>query len=108
MNKMPENNRDRKLQHILEIEQRLNEIKDVDVLLENILSGAREIVHADAGSIYDYDEKEKKLSIRFGQNDTQQKKLEPGEKLPYTMFTFEASPKAISGYCALTGKTLNI
>lgn len=105
---MPENNRDRKLQHILEIEQRLNEIKDVDVLLENILSGAREIVHADAGSIYDYDEKENKLSIRFGQNDTQQKKLAAGEKLPYTFFTFEASPKMVAGYCALSGKVINI
>ena len=100
--------REKKLQHIVEIEQHLSEIKDVDVLLESILSSAREIVHADAGSIYEYDEKEKKLSIRFGQNDTQQKKLEPGEKLPYTMFTFEASPKLISGYCALTGKTLNL
>src|SRR5574344_1540856 len=105
---MSERNREEKLQKIVQIEQRLNEIKDVDVLLENILSGAREIVHADAGSIYLYDEGEKKLSIRFGQNDTQQKKLAPGEKLPYTFFTFAATPKAISGYCALTGKTLNI
>jgi len=105
---MSETSREKKLQHIVEIEQRLNEIKDVDVLLENILSGAREIAHADAGSIYDYDEKEKKLSIRFGQNDTQQAKLASGEKLPYTFFTFEATPKSISGYCALTGKVLNI
>src|SRR5574344_93827 len=105
---MSERNREEKLQKIVQIEQRLNEIKDVDVLLENILSGAREIVHADAGSIYLYDEGEKKLSITIGQNDTQQKKLAPGEKLPYTFFTFAATPAAISGYCALTGKTLNI
>ena len=62
---MADSNSEKKLQHIVEIEQRLNEIKDVDVLLENILSGAREIVHADAGSIYDFDEKNKKLTIRF-------------------------------------------
>ena len=61
---MPEN-RQKKLQRILEIEQHLREIKDVDVLLENILSSAREIVHADAGSIYIYNEKEKKLTIHF-------------------------------------------
>lgn len=105
---MSEKNKEKTLQQILVIEKKLNEIQDVDVLLENILTYARQIVNADAGSIYDYDDKEKKLSIRFGQNDTQQKKLLPGDKLPYSYFTFEASPKMIAGYCAITGEVLNI
>lgn len=104
---MPEN-RQKKLQRILKIEQNLREIKDVDVLLENILSSAREIVHADAGSIYIYNEKEKKLTIRFAQNNTQQEKLAPGEKLPYIFFSFDATAESISGYCALSGDTINI
>lgn len=97
-----------RLQKIVEIEKKLNEIKDVDVLLENILSGAREIVHADAGSIYVYHEKQQTISIKYGQNDTQQKNLAPGEKLPYTFFTFPATPQSISGYCALSKKVINI
>ena len=35
---------------ITEIEDQLKEFKDVDILLENILSGARRLVNADAGS----------------------------------------------------------
>ena len=44
--------REQKLQRIIESEKLINEIKDVDVLLERVLSEAREIVNADAGSIY--------------------------------------------------------
>ena len=66
---------------ITEIEDQLKEFKDVDILLENILSGARRLVNADAGSIYEYDSKENKLRIRYSQNDTKQKELAPGEKV---------------------------
>ena len=44
--------REQKLQQIIESEKMLSEIQDVDVLLERILTEARSIVHADAGSIY--------------------------------------------------------
>ena len=37
-----------KLQKIMEIERQLNEIQDVDVLLERILTETRRIVNADA------------------------------------------------------------
>lgn len=105
---MAKKTRDQKLQLVLEIEQRLSEIKDVDVLLENILSGAREIANADAGSIYEYNEKTNQITIRFGQNDTQQSKLAPGEKLPYTNFTFDVSPNIISGYAVISKQVINI
>ena len=45
--------REKKLQTIVELENRLNEIQDVDVLLERILTETRKIVNADAGSIYE-------------------------------------------------------
>lgn len=105
---MLDDGKQKKLQRILEIEERLSKIKDVDVLLESILTFARKIANADAGSIYIYNEKEKKLTIRFGQNDTQQKMLAPGEKLPYLFSTFPASLDSISGYSALSGKVANI
>ncbi|MBR4630047.1 MAG: HD domain-containing protein [Treponema sp.] len=44
--------REEKLQSILESERRINEIKDTDVLLQQILTEARRITNADAGSIY--------------------------------------------------------
>ena len=44
--------KEKKLQNIIEMEHMLGEIQDLDVLLEKILSEARKIVNADAGSIY--------------------------------------------------------
>lgn len=97
-----------KTRFITQIEEQLKEIKDVDILLENILSGARKIVNADAGSIYEYDAKENKLWIRYSQNDTLQGKLASGEKLPYISFYLIPTNQSISGYCALSKKIINI
>ena len=88
-----------KQQMITQIEEQLKEIKDVDILLENILSGARRLVNADAGSIYKYDSKENRLRIRYSQNDTKQKELAHGEKLSYSSFSFVPTFQSISGYC---------
>ncbi len=93
---------------ISEIEDELGEIKDVDILLENVLFGARKLVNADAGSIYEYDSQNNKLWIRYSQNDTMQKKLLPGEKLPYTSFYLVPTNQSIAGYCLLSKKLLNI
>lgn len=73
--------RELKFQHIIEIEQDLDEIKDADVLLERILTETRNIVNADAGSIYVVEGQN--LKIKYAQNDTQLKALPLGEKLPY-------------------------
>lgn len=91
---------------IFEIEQKLSEIQDVDVLLENILTETRKLVNADAGSIYVV--KDGFVKIKYGQNDTNQKKLAPGMKLPYTSFSFPINERQICGYVALTGKPVNI
>ncbi|MBP5569180.1 MAG: GAF domain-containing protein [Treponema sp.] len=98
--------RDDKLQRIIEIERQLGEIQDVDVLLERILTETRRIVNADAGSIYVAEGD--KLKIKYGQNDTHLRELAPGEKLPYTCFTFPINQEQICGYVALNGKPLNI
>ena len=98
--------RGKHLQSIFEIDQKLNEIQDIDVLLERILTEARKIVNADAGSIYEV--QGKNLAIKYAQNDTQSAKLQPGEKLPFLAFSFPITEKSISGYVALTGESLNI
>ena len=98
--------REEKLQRIIEMEKLLGEIQDVDVLLERILTEARTIVHADAGSIYVVEDAN--LKIKYAQNDTHLRELSNGAKLPYTFFAFPVNEKSISGYVALTGQPLNI
>ena len=95
-----------KLESIVESEQFLNEIQDIDILLERLLSEVRRITNADAGSIY-INEKNI-LSIKCAQNDTLQKMLEEGQKVPFSFFSFPVNEKSISGYTVLTDKLLNI
>lgn len=101
-----EDKHETKLEQIIKIEKQLGEIQDVDVLLEKILTETRKIVRADAGSIYVIEGN--KLKIKYGQNDTQLKELAPGEKLPYSCFTFPINEKQICGYVASTKEPLNI
>ncbi|MCR5621125.1 MAG: HD domain-containing protein [Treponema sp.] len=97
-----------KLKQITEIRQQLALIKDIDILLENTLTAARKIANADAGSIYDFDEGKNLLKILYSQNDTLQRRLAPGEKLPYVSFSMTANVQSISGYSALKKATVNI
>jgi len=84
----------------------LNKISDLDLLLERVLTRARQFANADAGSIYI--RKEQLLHFTYTQNDTLQQKLPKGEKLIYSTFKLPIDKKTISGYVAETAKTLNI
>ena len=97
--------REQKLQRIIEIEHLLNDVEDLDVLLERILTESREIVHADAGSIYVIEQDN--LRIRYAQNNTHQKNLAPGQKLPFQSFSFPINEKSMCGYCVLTHEIVN-
>ncbi|MBQ4379277.1 MAG: GAF domain-containing protein [Treponema sp.] len=115
-----------KLQKVFETEKLLNEIRDTDVLLERILTEARTIANADAGSIYVIEDKQpssvpavayaeeeegfknKLLRIKYAQNDTHQKTAKPGSKSPYVYFTVPITKSSIAGYCACTSQVLNI
>lgn len=91
---------------MIELERQLDEIKDVDVLLERILSETRKMINADAGSIYV--KEGNNLKIKYAQNDTQLNELPPGEKLPYLFFSFPISKTSIAGYVASTQQLLVI
>jgi HD-GYP domain-containing protein (c-di-GMP phosphodiesterase class II) len=95
-----------KLQHIFRISAELASVNDLDVLLEKILGIARQLLNADAGSIYVVEGKDLKFS--YAQNDTLSKQLPPGKKLIYTTFSLPINNDTISGYVANTGKSLNI
>jgi HD-GYP domain-containing protein (c-di-GMP phosphodiesterase class II) len=97
--------REEKLSGIIETETYLHKIQDVDVLMEQILTESRKVVHADAGSIYVRDAD--RLAIHYAQNDTLQKQLPPGQKMVYSFFSFPINEKTIAGYSALTNQLVN-
>jgi HD-GYP domain-containing protein (c-di-GMP phosphodiesterase class II) len=84
----------------------LNRVKDLDILMERILTEARLFVNADAGSIYIREGGDLKFS--YTQNATLQKRLPSGTKLPYATFSIPINQKSLAGYCVMTGKSLNI
>ncbi len=98
-----------KLQQILDVSLELAQVRDIDVLLEKILSAARRLVNADAGSIYIKDEDDPtKLHFSYTQNETLQRRLPTGKKLPFNTFSIPINHRSISGYVASTGEILNI
>lgn len=94
------------LRDIITLDSELNKLQDLDILLERILSEARRVVNADAGSIYLL--AGDTLTINYAQNDTKQRELPPGKKLIYRVFTIPINRQTISGYAAVTGKPINI
>ncbi|HEX2964396.1 MAG TPA: GAF domain-containing protein, partial [Syntrophorhabdaceae bacterium] len=95
-----------KLQEILDIDTEVMRIKDIDILLEKLLTRARDFTDADAGSIYI--KENNTLRFKYTQNETEEKRLPPGKKLVYSSFSIPVDNKSIAGYVAATGETLNI
>ena len=95
-----------KLQEVIRVGNLMAEVRDVDYLMEKILTEARRFVHADAGSIYRKDGD--RLYFKYSQNDTIQNRLPKGKRLVYTTFDMPVNENTIAGYVALTGEMLNI
>ncbi len=83
---------------IIKISEQLGQIRDVDSLLDRILSEARKITNADAGSIYL--KKGDSLSFEYVQNDTLMKNVAGGNKYLYTKQVIPIDDKSIAGYVA--------
>jgi response regulator RpfG family c-di-GMP phosphodiesterase len=95
-----------KLEVLTTLGTELNQVKDLDILMEHILTEARRVVNADAGSIYIRDKDQ--LRFTYTQNSTLQERLPHGAKLIYNIFTMPADKSSIAGYSAVTGQALNI
>ena len=95
-----------KIDLITQISLDINQVKDVDLLLEKILTNAGKFFDADAGSIYLKDGDELKFS--YTQNDTLQSRLGPGKKLIYSTFSIPINNMSIAGYVAKNCKAVNI
>jgi response regulator RpfG family c-di-GMP phosphodiesterase len=83
----------------------LSRIHDFHLLMERILSEARGLTGADAGTIYTREGDA--LRFAFSQNDT----LEAPGRHSSTRFSslvVPVSPASIAGYCAMTGASANV
>ncbi len=98
--------RKEKLSRLVQFGVDISQIADLDLLLEKVLSQARALLNADAGSIYIKEDDQ--LNFSFAQNDTLQKKLPPNKKLIYTTFSMPINDNSIAGFVANNGNTLNI
>ena len=95
-----------KIDLITQISIDINDIKDIDLLLESILTNVKQFFNADAGSIYLKQGDDLKFS--YSQNNTLQKRLKTGKKLIYNTFLIPIDNRSIAGYVANNSKTLNI
>ena len=95
-----------KLDLITQISLDINDVKDIDLLLERILTNVRQFFNADAGSIYLRDKD--KLKFSYSQNFSLQQKLPLGKKLIYNTFSIPINSMSIAGYVAKNRKTVNI
>lgn len=95
-----------KLMQIFNLGIELSLYKDVDLLLERILTLARQFANAEAGSIYIKEDNWLKFS--YTQNDVQQRALSPGKKLVYSTFSIPMNHESIAGHSASADMILNI
>lgn len=98
-----------KLNVLIDLGNNLNQVQDLDILMEHLLTEARRFVNADAGTIYVRDGN--RLQFTYTQNDSVQRRLGNGEtllKLVYSAFSIPIDANTIAGFVASEGTTLNI
>ena len=95
-----------KLDVLTNLGVQLNRVADLDLLLERVLTEARQVVNADAGSIYIRENNQ--LHFSYTQNATLAKRLAPGSKLIYSTFSVPINDNSIAGFVANSGQILNI
>jgi response regulator RpfG family c-di-GMP phosphodiesterase len=95
-----------KLELIQRISLDINQVKDIDILLQRILTNVRRFFNADAGSIYLKEGDQLKFS--YTQNDTLQNRLPEGKKLDYEIFSIPVNDQSIAGYVANHNTSINI
>jgi len=96
--------RTRELTELSDIGMRLTTEKHYDALLELILSQARRITHADAGSLYIVETDEqggRRLRFKLSQNQSR-------PDIPFVEFTIPIDHASLAGYAATEGEPLVI
>lgn len=91
---------------LLRVNDELNHIKDLDALLDKILTETRRITNSDGGSIFLIENN--RLSFSYVQNETLQKREADNNKQLYSFFSLPIDERSIAGYVAKKGETLII
>ena len=94
---------ERELGELNAIGIQLSAERDLDVLLETILTKAREITRSDAGSLYLVDEApdgERRLRFALAQNAS--------VEITFQAVTLPLDEDSVAGYVALTGEVVNL
>jgi len=95
------------LEKLVKIGIALSAMRDLDRLLEIIVTQARDFAHADAGSLYIKEGDH--LNFVVSQNDTlARREGKKAEQMLFKPFPVPLSNKSLSGYVATTGALLNI
>ena len=99
-------NEKEKIELITQISLDINQVKDLNILLERILTNVRRFFNADAGSIYL--KEGDKLRFSYTQNDTIQNRLPANKTLIYKTFSVPINNRSIAGYVANNRQIVNI
>lgn len=99
-----------RIETLSRIAEEFSRIQDRDILLTRVLTEARRLTTADAGSVYLREGDE--LVLYFPQNDTLMRRTQPRDqemrRLFYAHQRLPLSAQSIAGAVASTGRTLNI
>jgi len=95
-----------KIKLLTQISLDINEVTDLDLLMDRILTNVRKFFNAEAGSIYI--RKGNRLHFSHSQNQALQKRGGPHRKLIYQTFSIPIDNRSIAGYVANNLTTLNI
>ena len=99
-------NEKQKLDALVDLGVGLNQVQDLDILMERILTEARRFVGADAGSIYISNDQ--RLHFAYTQNDTLQGRLAKGENLIFSTFAIPINDNSIAGCVANSDQQPNL
>ncbi|WP_460033816.1 HD-GYP domain-containing protein [Megalodesulfovibrio paquesii] len=94
-----------RLKHILDTTERLNRFEDLDAILDAVLHESRQLVQADAGTIFLVEDG--RLRFSYVHNDTLFRQHEANAEI-YRSYSLPIDETSIVGYAARTGKTLVI
>ena len=103
-----------RLKRLAQIGMALSAEKNIGRLLEMIVAEAREVTHADAGTLYTVDSGRKLLNFRILQNDTMGTRQggTSGREIDLPPIPLERDGEAnysnVSSYVALTGEIVNV
>ncbi len=95
-----------RLDGLVRIGLELNKVQDIHLLMDRILSEARKLIGADAGTLY----KRENASLRFAytQNDTLARRGGLGEPPRFSSHMLPVSENSIAGWVSISGEGVNI